>query len=94
MGGTLLASTLAYMKATNDKRIKTASFLTTLVDFADAGDLSIFVDEHFVNEMSRYMEASGGYLDGSDMAAKLFLLNYFIGIQIRLESPWLCIYSI
>ena len=75
IGGTLLATTLAYMKATNDQRIKAASFLTTLIDFADAGELSIFVDDHFVNEISRYMETSGGYLDGSDMATMFNLLR-------------------
>ena len=75
IGGTLLATTLAYMKATNDNRIKSASFLTTLIDFADAGDLSIFVDDHFINEVKRYMEASGGYLNGQDIAATFILLR-------------------
>jgi polyhydroxyalkanoate synthase len=75
IGGTLLSATLAYMKAVNDNRIKAASFLTTLVDFEDAGDLSIFIDDHFINEVSRYMEASGGCLDGKDMASTFSLLR-------------------
>src|SRR4029079_570196 len=45
IGGTLLASTLAYMAATNDKRIVAATFFTTLVDFTDVGDISVFIDE-------------------------------------------------
>ena len=75
IGGTLLASTLGYMKAINDKRIKSASFLTTLIDFAEAGDLSIFVDDYFVNEVSHYLEESGGFLDGSDMSTTFNLLR-------------------
>ena len=46
IGGTLVASALAYMAATNDKRIAAATLFTTLLDFADVGDISVFIDEH------------------------------------------------
>jgi polyhydroxyalkanoate synthase len=75
IGGTLLAATLSYMKSNNDKRIKTASFLTTLIDFEEAGDLSIFVDDCFIKEVARHMQASGGYLDGNDLALTFNLLR-------------------
>ena len=39
VGGTLLAATLAYLAATRDSRVKSATFLTTQVDFSQAGDL-------------------------------------------------------
>ncbi|MEO8715092.1 MAG: class I poly(R)-hydroxyalkanoic acid synthase, partial [Acetobacteraceae bacterium] len=45
LGGTLLASTLAYMKAKGDERIKTATFFVTMMDFAEAGELGVFIDE-------------------------------------------------
>ena len=45
LGGTLLASTLAYMAAKKDKRIASATFFTTLVDFKEAGELGVFIDE-------------------------------------------------
>ena len=45
LGGTLLASTLAWMKAKGDDRIKAATFFTTLVDFTDPGELGVFIDE-------------------------------------------------
>ena len=94
IGGTLLATTLAYMKEINDNRIKAASFFTTLIDFENAGDLSIFVDDHFVNEAAKYMEKSGGYIDGKDMATIFSLLrsndmiwpfyinNYLLGKEV------------
>ena len=40
VGGTLLAATLAYLAATRDNRVKSATFLTTQVDFSQAGDLT------------------------------------------------------
>ena len=42
IGGTLLSATLAYMTAKRDRRIKSATFFVTMVDFAEAGDLSVF----------------------------------------------------
>src|ERR1700730_1092490 len=41
IGGTLLAMTLAYMAEVGDKRITSASFLTTQTDFSQGGDLRI-----------------------------------------------------
>ncbi len=43
--GTLLASTLAWMAAVGDDRIKSATFLTTMLDFKEAGELGVFIDE-------------------------------------------------
>ena len=45
IGGTLLAATLAYMAAKNDKRIKSATFLAAQADFSEAGQLQVFVDD-------------------------------------------------
>ena len=45
LGGTLLATTLAWMKANGDDRIQSATFLVTMLDFAESGELGVFVDE-------------------------------------------------
>ena len=45
LGGTLLAATLAYMAADKDKRIVSATFMTSLVDFSRAGELEVFIDD-------------------------------------------------
>ena len=42
IGGTLLATTLAVMAARNDTRIASVTYLTTLVDFSDPGDMAVF----------------------------------------------------
>lgn len=68
LGGTLLACTLAYLKAKSDTRIKAATFLTTLIDYADAGDISVFIDDHQLDKLEEHM-IKNGYLDGTEMSA-------------------------
>jgi polyhydroxyalkanoate synthase len=74
VGGTLLASTLAYMAATDDHRIASASFLAAQVDFSKAGDLLVFIDDAQLKSLEEMM-AEQGYLDGSRMAAVFNMLR-------------------
>ncbi len=67
IGGSLLAGTLAYMKAKGDDRIKSATFFTTLIDFEEAGELKIFVDDDILANLEKEMNEKG-YLDGRTMA--------------------------
>ena len=67
VGGTLLATTLAYLAARGDNRFISATFLTTQVDFSKAGDLLNFIDEEQLKVIENMM-AKKGYLDGSVMA--------------------------
>jgi polyhydroxyalkanoate synthase subunit PhaC len=74
VGGTLLAVTLAYMARMGDTRISSATFLATQTDFADPGDLKVFVDEAQVRSIEDDM-AERGYLDGSKMATAFNMLR-------------------
>jgi len=74
LGGTLLASTLAYMAVKRDNRIKSATYLVTMVDFAEAGELSVFIDEEQLSALEDRMNAKG-YLEGRDMAATFNMLR-------------------
>jgi polyhydroxyalkanoate synthase len=74
VGGTLLASALAYMAAKDDNRIASASFLAAQVDFSEAGDLLVFIDAAQLNSLEEMM-AEHGYLDGSRMAAVFNMLR-------------------
>ncbi|MEM7774439.1 MAG: class I poly(R)-hydroxyalkanoic acid synthase [Pseudomonadota bacterium] len=67
VGGTLLASTLAFQAAKGEDTFTSATFLTTQVDFEHAGDLKIFTDEAQLSALEDLMEERG-YLDGSRMA--------------------------
>ena len=74
LGGTLLASTLAYMASKGDDRIKSATFFTTMLDFSDAGELSVFIDEEQISMLEETMNKAG-YLDGSQMATTFNMLR-------------------
>ena len=74
VGGTLLAATLAYMAAKGDDRVVSASFLAAQVDFSEAGDLLVFIDDTQLKALEEMM-AEQGYLDGSRMAAVFNMLR-------------------
>ncbi len=74
LGGTLLASTLAYMAIKRDDRIKTATFFVTMMDFREAGELSVFIDEEQLQALEEKMNKQG-FLDGSHMATTFNMLR-------------------
>ena len=74
LGGTLLAATLAWMKAKGDDRITSATFFTTMVDFSEPGELGVFIDEEQLSLMEKQMEQTG-YFDGANMAEAFNLLR-------------------
>ncbi|TCV62251.1 polyhydroxyalkanoate synthase [Neorhizobium sp. S3-V5DH] len=74
VGGTLLAATLAYHAKEKNRRIASATFLTTQVDFTHAGDLKVFVDEEQLAAIEKQMKADG-YLEGSRMASAFNMLR-------------------
>jgi len=74
LGGTLLASTLSYMAEKKDKRFVSATFLTTMVDFREAGELGVFIDEEQLQALETRMNEKG-YLDGAAMATTFNMLR-------------------
>ena len=74
VGGTLLATTLAYMAGKHDQRISSATFFAAQVDFTYAGDLKVFVDEEQIAAREREMSGRG-YLEGKKMATAFNLLR-------------------
>ncbi len=66
IGGILTVSTLAYLAAKGDKRVKAATLLATMVDLKDVGEVSVFVDEDQVEKIEAYT-AEKGYLEGQHM---------------------------
>ncbi|HEY2445303.1 MAG TPA: class I poly(R)-hydroxyalkanoic acid synthase [Rhizomicrobium sp.] len=75
IGGTLLASTLAYMAAKNDNRIHSATFFAAQSDFSEAGDLQVFIDDVQLEALEEQMNASGGVLEGRRMATTFNMLR-------------------
>ncbi len=74
VGGTLLAAMLALYAKEGDDRIKSATFLTTQVDFEGAGDLKVFADAENIDYIEETMRESG-YLEGSKMATAFNMLR-------------------
>jgi polyhydroxyalkanoate synthase len=74
VGGTLLASTLAWLAEKRRVRVTSATFLAAQVDFSQAGDLLVFVDEDQISALERDMQAAG-VLEGSKMAMAFNMLR-------------------
>lgn len=93
VGGTLLAATLALHAQEGDRRIASATFFTTQVDFTYAGDLKVFADEEQISSIESRMKETG-YLDGSKMAAAFNMLRaseliwpYFVNNYLKGQDP-------
>jgi polyhydroxyalkanoate synthase len=68
IGGTLLASCLAYMARKGDNRIKSATFFAAQTDFELAGDLKVFTGEAGLKYVEDKIEQAGGVLESQAMA--------------------------
>src|SRR5689334_8567804 len=93
VGGTLLASTLAYLAEKRQQRVTSATFFAAQVDFTHAGDLLVFVDEDQISALERDMEESG-VLEGSRMAMAFNMLrsndliwSYVVSNYLKGQSP-------
>lgn len=90
IGGTLLSMLLSYHHASADHSVHTATFLASLMDFSDPGDISAFIDKHQIAQLEEKMKAQG-YLEGqfmantfnslraSDLIWSFFIKNYLQG---------------
>jgi len=93
VGGTLLASTLAWLAEKRRVRVTSATFFAAQVDFTHAGDLLVFVDESQIAALERDMEAAG-VLEGSKMAMAFNMLrsndliwSYVISNYLKGQPP-------
>ncbi len=73
IGGTMLGTALAQMAATGDARAASATFFTTQLDFTDAGELQVFVDEHTLKVLDEKMDE--GFLPAESMASAFNMLR-------------------
>lgn len=75
LGGTLLAVTLATLAALGkEKKIASATFLTTLIDFERAGDMKLFLDDSQIKMLEKSMETHG-FLDADTLRKTFSLLR-------------------
>jgi len=93
VGGTLLATTLAWLAEKRRVRVTSATFLAAQVDFTHAGDLLVFVDEDQISALERDMQRDG-VLEGSKMAMAFNMLrsndliwSYVVSNYLKGQTP-------
>ena len=94
IGGTLMGAALAHMAAKGDTRVGSTTFFAAQHDFAEAGDLLLFTDEHWLSQVEVQMDAAGGVLPGAAMAetfnalrANDLIWSFFVSNYLMGKSP-------
>jgi polyhydroxyalkanoate synthase len=93
VGGTMLSTALAVLKARGESPVASVTLLTTFLNFQETGILDVFIDESFV----QYREAEmgkGGLMKGADLASTFSFLrpndlvwNYVVSNYLKGETP-------
>ena len=93
VGGTLLASALAVLAARGDKSVASATYLTTMLDFADPGEIGVYVSREFVESREPALRA-GQRAHGSELAGAFASLrandlvwNYVVNNYLKGRTP-------
>ncbi|WOJ89474.1 alpha/beta fold hydrolase [Methylocapsa polymorpha] len=74
LGGTLLSIAAATMARDGDERLKSISLFAAQLDFTEAGEITLFINESQVNFLEELMR-SEGFLQGGQMAGAFHLLR-------------------
>lgn len=94
IGGSLLASTLAYYSAKRMRnRVKSATFFTTLLDFSQPGEIGAYINDPIISAIEAENLVKG-YMDGRSLSVTFSLLrenslywNYYINNYLKGNSP-------
>lgn len=94
IGGTLLSIAMAYMVSKRMKqRIKSATLLTTILDFSQPGEIGVFINEPIVSALEMQNNAMG-FMDGRALGVSFSFLrenslywNYYVDNYLKGLSP-------
>ena len=93
VGGTLLASALAVLGRMGHDVVESVTFLTTFLDFSDAGDVTSYINEEFITRREAEI-GNGGIVSGSELAyaftslrANELIWNYVVGNYLKGTKP-------
>lgn len=93
VGGTLLSCALAVLAARKLERVESVTLLASLLDFTDAGEIGVYIDEAYVQRREREF-AHGGVLDGRELAqgfaslrANELIWFYVVNNYLKGKSP-------
>ncbi len=91
LGGTLLATTLAWLAAQKKENpIASSTFMATLIDFEKSGEMKLFIDDAQIKLLDKQMAEQGfltaghmrrtfSYLRANDMIWSFVVNNYLMG---------------
>jgi polyhydroxyalkanoate synthase subunit PhaC len=93
VGGTLLGIALAVAAARGDEGVESATFLASMLDFSDTGEIGLFIDEPSVALRERTI-GRGGIMPGRDLALVFSALrsndlvwSYVVNNYLKGKSP-------
>jgi len=93
VGGTMLGAALAVMAAKGENRVESATFLASMLDFSDTGDIGLFIDEASVAVREAAI-GKGGIMPGRDLAlvfsalrANDLVWSYVVNNYLKGKSP-------
>lgn len=93
VGGTILTSALAVLKARGESPVASLTLLTTLLDFSDTGEIGLFIDENGVGTREATI-GKGGLLPARDLQNTFSFLrandlvwNYVTGNYLKGQKP-------
>jgi polyhydroxyalkanoate synthase len=93
VGGTILACALAVLAARKEPVVASATFLTTMLDFADPGEIGVYISRELLSARGPQLMA-GQRVHGSELATAFASLrandlvwNYVVGNYLKGETP-------
>jgi polyhydroxyalkanoate synthase len=93
VGGTLLACSLAVLAARREHPVASATFLTTMLDFADPGEIGVYVSDGYLAAREPALLA-GARVHGSELANAFASLrpnelvwNYVVSNYLKGRTP-------
>ena len=93
VGGTLLACSLAVLAARREHPVASATFLTTMLDFADPGEIGVYVSHEYLAARESALLA-GARVQGSELANAFASLrpnelvwNYVVSNYLKGRTP-------
>ncbi len=93
VGGTMLGAALAVMGQKGEEGVESATFLASMLDFSDTGDIGLFIDEASV-ALREAAIGKGGIMSGRDLAlvfsalrANDLVWSYVVNNYLKGKSP-------
>ncbi|RDE24312.1 class I poly(R)-hydroxyalkanoic acid synthase [Motiliproteus coralliicola] len=93
IGGTILSTALAVLTERKDNTVSSATFLTTMTDFEEPGDIGVFLGDDEVGSLLQKVEQEG-VLNGKNLATAFNMLrsndliwSYVVNNYLKGQNP-------